>query len=160
MKKSIVSALIILIPLAIIGSLMLVSYATGDQNQVPHMPGETFDIQCQGFTVNNGYYNISVSVNAMQSENIQKIIINPGTVEGEQATEEISGVNTYLNGSAVSMAQALNYQIKSGDLLQVNFIMPYIWIYQNQTMFVIQTNNPYCYEGQFLNLTQNPSGSI
>ena len=57
---------------------MLVSYATGDQNQVPHNDGETFDIQCQGFTVNNGYYNISVSVNAMQSENIQKIIINPG----------------------------------------------------------------------------------
>ena len=95
----------------------------------------------------------------MQSETIQKIIINPGNVEGEQATEEISGINTYLNGTAVA-AQALNYPIRSGDYLQVNFIMPYNWAYQNQTMFVIQTTNPYCYQGQFLNLTQNPSGSI
>ena len=158
MKKSTVSALIFIIPLMTIGSLMFAAYATGDQNQVPHMHGETFDIKCQGFTINNGYYNISVYVNAMQSVTIQ-IIINPGTVEGEQANEEISGVNTYLNGSAVSMGQALNYHIGSGDYIQMNFIMPYSWAYQNQTMFVIQTADNYTLM-QGLDLTQTPSGPI
>jgi hypothetical protein len=138
---------------------MLAAFATATNQNQDMRPGPMpFDIQCQGFTLSNGYYNISVSVNAIQSATIQKIIINPGNVEGEQANEEISGVNTYLNGAAVSIEHPLSYNIRSGDYLQVNFIMPYTWAYQNQTIFVIQATDPYCLEGQILNLTQTPSG--
>ncbi len=160
MKKSTISALIFFIPLITIGSLMLVGFATGNQNQVPHPAPEAFDVQCQGFTISNGYYNISVSVDAMQSASIQKIIINPGNVEGEQANEEISGLSTYLNGTAVNMAQALNYPVRSGDYLQVNFKMPYTEAYPNQTIVIIQTIDSYgkyTTEMQGLNLTQTPS---
>ena len=154
MKKSTVSALVILIPLLIIGSLILVGVATASNRNM--RPGPMlFDAQCQGVAINSGYYNISVSVNAMQSANIQKIIINPADLEGEQANEEISGLSTYLNGTAVSTSNPLNYHIRSGDCLQVNFIVPNTWAYQNQTMFVIQATNYVQMQG--LNLTQNPS---
>ena len=79
-------------------------------------------------------------------------------MKAERLTKNERGLNTYLNGAAVNMAQPLDYPIKSGDYLQVNFIMPYTWVYQNQTMFVIQATNPYCMEMQGLNLTQNQSG--
>lgn len=160
MKKSTVSALIFIIPLITIGALILAGFATAtNQNQDMRPAPMPFDIQCQGVTLNNGYYNISVSVNAVQSASIQKIVINPGNVEGEQAVEEISGVTTYLNGTAVNTAQALNYHIKSGDNLQVNFITTYNAVCENQTVFVIQASNPYCMEGQGLNLTLTPAES-
>jgi hypothetical protein len=144
-----------------IGSLLLVGFATATNQNQDLRPGQMpFDVQCKGVTISNGYYNISVSVNAMQSAGIQKIIINPGDLEGEQAIEEISGLNTYLNGTAVNMVQALSDQIRSGDYLQVNFIMPYTAAYQNQMFFVIQATNPYCLEMQTLNLTRTPSEPI
>ncbi len=158
MKKSTISALVIIIPLITIVSISLIAYATGDRNQIPHPQYVLYDIHCKSATVNNGEYNISVSVNATQSESIQKIILNPGDNKGEQAIEEISGLNTYLNGTAVSTELPLNYHVRSGDYLQVNFIVPYTEAYQNQTIFVIQSTDsggPYT-QIQTLNLTQNP----
>lgn len=157
MKKSTVSALIIIIPLIAIGSLIIGGVVTANKNQDLRPGSLFFGIQCQSVTASKGYYNISVSVIAMRSASIQKIIINPGDNEGEQAIEEISGVSTYLNGTAVNMAQALNYPVRSGDYLQANFIMPYTAAYQNQTIFVIQAINPSPYtQMQSLNLTETP----
>ena len=146
MKKSSVSALIILIPLTIIGSLILVGIATAtNQHTDCRYNQESIDFHNQSVTIINGDYNISVSVSALRSESINKIQINPSNV-----------TSVSLNGTAVNIANPLNYHLNSGDYLQVNFLMPCTEAIPNQTAISIFTQQASYY--QEINFTQNLLG--
>lgn len=145
MKKSIISALIILIPLITIGSLILVGIATStNQHTDCRYNQESIDFQNQSVTIINGDYNISVSVSALQSVSINKILINPSNV-----------TSVSLNGTAVNIANPLNYHLNSGDYLQVNFLMPCTGAAPNKTAISIFTQQASYY--QEINFTQTPS---
>lgn len=132
------SALIFIIPLTLIGSLLLVGFATVYQNN-QWFPGpcpEALSFESQGTTKSNGYYNVSLAVNATLPARIDKLVIDP-TSEGicsEMSNETLSGLTIYLNRTAVSTAAPLNYQLNSGDNLQVNFLFPCVSCAPNSTM--------------------------
>ena len=137
----------------------VLSFLSSQNSQILAHPPLFVDCQvnCQDVTVSNGNYNISVVLHATQSLTIQRILINP-SVEDEQAIEEVSGLTTYLNGTAVSMARPLSYHLRSGDYLQVNVIMPCTEAHQNQNDVTVLTSNPNGMYSLQLNLDQNPSG--
>ena len=76
---------------------------------------ETLWLDFPSITKSSGYYNICLAVNASTPQRIDKILINP---------EEVNGLNIYLNRTAVNISKSLNYQLNSGDSLQVNFTLP------------------------------------
>ena len=73
MKKSTITALVIIIPIIALGSLILEGLATANQNQFMGPGQEALNIAPQGITVNSGLYNISVAINACAPAKITKL---------------------------------------------------------------------------------------
>jgi|SRR5208282_400087 len=148
MKKSTISALIILIPLITISSLLLIGFATATNQHTDSRYNQlSLDFHNQSVTIINGDYNISLSVSALRSVSINKILINPSNV-----------TLVSLNGTAANTANQLNYHLNSGDYLQVNFLMPCTEAQLNQTAITIFTQQGMFY--QEINLLRNPSEPI
>lgn len=147
MKKLHCAVIIAVILIFTVISGLALNVLASNQRVLTGPEQEGIDIHCQDVSISNGYYNVSVSVDAIQSMSIYKILINPANVSAisfedrEQAKEEIGGVNTYINSTAVSMAHPLNYQINSGDHIEVNFIIPCIGANQSQMVINIFTNS-------------------
>jgi hypothetical protein len=148
MKKSTMSALVFFIPLIVIGSLILVGFAaSANQHTDCRYTQMSIDFHNQSLTISHGDYNISVSVSALRSVSVNKILINPSNV-----------TSVSLNGAAVTIANPLNYHLNSGDYLQVNFLMPCIEASPNHTAITIFTQQGMYY--QEIDFTQTPSEPI
>jgi hypothetical protein len=147
MKKSTVSALVFFIPLITIGNLILVGFAaSANQHTDCRYNQMSIDFQNQSLTIINGDYNISISVSALRSVSVNKILINSSNV-----------TSVSLNGTAVNMANLLNYHLNSGDYLQVNFLMPCSEASPNHTEITIFTQEGMFYQG--IDFTQASSGA-
>jgi hypothetical protein len=73
----------------------------------------------QDVTKNNGYYNITLAFNkVIDSEKLNNIVINPQS--GKMVNDSIF----YLNGTAVSQQDPVSCNLKSGDSLQINLLLP------------------------------------
>jgi hypothetical protein len=138
MKKSTLSALIFFLPLIVIGSLILVGFAaSSNQHTDSRYSQESIDIQNQGVTISNGYYNISYSVNAIRPITIDKIRINPSNITVQNTNNKVSGITVYINNTAVNIANPLKYHLNSVNNLKVNVIIPCSEAYSNKTSITI-----------------------
>jgi hypothetical protein len=154
MKKLPIYAKILVVLAIATVAVGVLSFLPNQNRLMPVQPG--LEINSKVASVSNGNYNISVSIHALKSSTVQRILVNPGNFEGEQFIEA-SGLSTYLNGTAVSMARPVSYQLKSGDYLQVNVIMPFVEARQSQNEVTLSTSNPHCTYWLMLNLDQNPT---
>gem|GEM_PF-7128385 len=94
---------------------------------------EALQIEPKAMTENNGFYNVYLTVNAFGPDTINKIQLN----------ENVTGLTTYINGTAVNMAQPLQIKLNSGDLIEVNFTMPCPEYCQVNAISVISTGAMY-----------------
>lgn len=91
-----------------------------------HMPEPNLCINIGNITQNSGYYNASVTVISNRATLLQKLVVSPATNSSEGITvsnETSPDLKVYLNGTVENPNQ-LNCNLKSGDNLQVNIIMP------------------------------------
>jgi hypothetical protein len=115
-----------------------------DQMHMYHGPGqETVFLDFQSITKSNGYYNISLAINVLAPQSLDKLVIGPmNNTAGSIITskEEVNSLNMSLNGTAVDtaadMAKQLNYHLNSGDCVQVNFRLPCTEYSSNSTIGV------------------------
>jgi len=88
------------------------------ENSQPQFTGrpvqEGLQIEPRALTKNNSLYNISLIINAFDTETINKLQLN----------ENITGLITYVNGTIVNTANPLKIKLNSGDLIEVNFTLP------------------------------------
>ena len=132
------SALVFFIPLIVIGSLILVGFAaSANQHTDCRYTQMSIDFHNQSLTISHGDYNISFSINALQSTITDKIRINPNVDENQSTNNEISGLTVYINSTAVNMRTSLNYHLNNGDHIQVNAIMPCTQAHSNEASITI-----------------------
>lgn len=90
------------------------------------MPESTLCINIGNITQNNGYYYASVTVMIQRATILQKLVVSSATNSSEGITvskETSPDMKVYLNGTIENPNQ-LNYNLKTGDNPQVNFIIP------------------------------------
>jgi len=104
---------------------------------------EIITVGNQGVRVNNQDYNISYSINAQQSATIDKILVKSSNSTDPSANTEVRGATVYINGTAVNIANPLDYRIDSGNNLQVNVIIPCTKAFSNETSILVFSLNPY-----------------
>jgi molybdopterin converting factor small subunit len=87
---------------------------------VTKLPPYSLYLNILGINENNGYYNVSLAITntGAVSAQLDKFLIN------QVRQENIAGLTIYLNGTSVNVAEPLNYNLKCGDILQVNFMAP------------------------------------
>jgi len=130
MKKSTVKNAAAVVVLAI-GALCLLCIGFASQLSAYatppiHMPEPTLCVNVGNITQNNGYYNASVTVMIQRATILQKLVVSPATNSSEGiacSNETRPDLTVYLNGTTENPNQ-LNYNLKSGDNLQVNIIIP------------------------------------
>lgn len=132
MKKSTVKNAATVVVLAI-GALCLLCIGFAPQLSAytnppmpMHMPQPTLCINIGNITQNNGYYNASVTITNTRATTLQKLVVSPATNSSEGITfsnETSPDLTVYFNGTVENPNQ-LNYNLKSGDNLQVNIVIP------------------------------------
>ena len=124
-KKNVVSLFVIAISLVFILCILFASQK-GATTQMP-ISHENFDlspINPASIKLNNGYYNSSTAITCIEETNIQKFFVYTANSSDIHATNKtLPDVLVYFNGTAVNPNQ-INYDLKSGDNLQVNFLIP------------------------------------
>jgi len=114
MNKLTIAGLVFVILLA----ALCMGWAVLAENSQPQFTGrpvqEGLQIEPKVMTKNNNLYNISLTINAFETETINKLQLNVN----------LTGLTTYVNGTTVNTANPLQIKLNSGDLIQVNFTMP------------------------------------
>lgn len=90
------------------------------------MPQPNLYINIGNVTQNNSYFDASVTVMSTRANTIQKLCVSPATNSSEGITfskETSPDLKVYLNGT-VENPDKLNCNLKSGDNLQVNIVIP------------------------------------
>jgi hypothetical protein len=120
---------------------------------------ETAFLDFQSITKSNGYYTISLAINASAPQSIDKIVIGPmNNTAGSIITskKEVNSLHMSLNGTAMDtaadLAKKLNYHLNSGDCVQVTFTLPCteyasnstisVTVYTSQAMYYYETGLP------------------
>jgi hypothetical protein len=105
---------------------------------------ESIWLDFQSSTKSNGYYNISLAINASAPQSLDKLLMGPiNNTDGSiiKSKGGVNGLSIYLNGTVVDMAvdlsKQLNYHLNSGDCVQVNFTLPCSEYASNSTMGVV-----------------------
>jgi hypothetical protein len=104
---------------------------------------EIITVRNQAVTLNNQNYNISYSIKAQQSTIIDKILVKSSNATDPSVNTEVNGATVYINGTAVNIANPLDYRIDSGNNLQVNVIIPCTKAFSNETSISVFSLNPY-----------------
>ena len=133
MKKSTVKNAATVVVLAI-GVLCLLCIAFAPQLTAytnPHtiMPQPNLWINIGNITQNNGYYNASVTISCIRTTTLQQLVVAPAINSSEGITfskETSPDLKVYFNGTFQdpNKLDKLDCNLKSGDNLQVNFIIP------------------------------------
>ena len=133
MKKSTVKNAAAVVYLAI-GVLCLLCIGFSTQisactNRAPHimMPQPWLTVTIGNITQNNDNYNASVTILCSSANQLQKLVVSPAinSSDGIANSSNITSTDlkVYLNGT-IENPNELNYKFKSGDNIQVNFIIP------------------------------------
>jgi hypothetical protein len=136
-----ISAIVIAIVLA---SIMFACIETNLHSTIRPVP-EVIQVTNQGITVIDGNYNISYSIKAQQSTTIDKILVNPRNITGTSSNTEVNKPAIFVNGIKVDMAKPLGYNLDSGNILQVNAIIPCAQVLSNEASITVVSLEPYCY---------------
>lgn len=133
MNKLTIAGLIFVMLLAALCTVWVV-LAENSQPQFTGRPvQEGLAIEPTAKTKNNDLYNVSLTINAFDTQTINKLQLN----------ENITGLTTYVNGTSVNTANPLQIKLNSGDLIQVNFTMPCAEYSSVNEIMVISTDALY-----------------
>jgi hypothetical protein len=124
--KHVVSAVVLVMGVLIFLCIAFAPQIYAYANPPIRLPVPTLCVQVEGVTQDNGYYNASVTLMTTKATLLQKLRLSPAenSSKGTTVSKETSpDLKVYFNGTAVNPNE-LCCDLKSGDNLQVNFLIP------------------------------------